>query len=61
MSEHNKTYSAAETAAILGIAKSTITTAVRENRAGHLHAIRVGKALRFPKNVIDALAVPEVA
>lgn len=59
--DNTRTYSAAETSQILGIAKSTITTAVRENRAPHLHAIRVGKALRFPKNVIDELAAPEVA
>lgn len=56
-----RTYSAAETSQILGISKSTILAAVRENRAPHLHAVRVGQAVRFPKNVIDNLASPEVA
>ena len=50
-----RTYSAAETAAILGIGKSTLTDHVREGTADHLHPIRVGRTIRFPMNVIDGL------
>ena len=59
--ESTKTYTVPETSAILGVAKSTLYEMVREQRAGHLHPIRVGRTVRFPKNVIDALAAPEVA
>lgn len=61
MSQHTKTYTVPETSAILGIAQSTLYEQVREGRAGHLHPIRLGRTTRFPKNVIDSLAAPEVA
>ena len=51
-----RTYSAAETARILGIGKSTLTDHVRKGTAKHLRPIRVGDALRFPMAVIDDLA-----
>ncbi|WP_288858172.1 helix-turn-helix domain-containing protein [uncultured Corynebacterium sp.] len=54
-----RTYSAAETAAILGISKSTICKWVRLGEAEQLKPIKVGEALRFPRVVIDALA-PEL-
>lgn len=50
-----RTYSAAETAAILGIGKATLTDHVRAGTAGHLNPIRVGRTLRFPKATIDGL------
>lgn len=59
--DSSRTYTVAEVSAILGIAQSTIYEMVRESRAGHLYPIRVGRAVRFPKNVIDNLAAPEVA
>lgn len=52
----SRTYSAAETAAILGIGKSTLHDHVRAGTADHLHPIRVGTTTRFPKATIDALA-----
>lgn len=55
-----RTYSAAETAAILGIGKSTLHDHVRNGTASHLHPVQVGQAVRFPKAIIDQLA-PEVA
>ena len=51
-----RTYSAAETAAILGIGKSTLHDHVRAGKVDHLHPIRVGTVTRFPKATIDALA-----
>lgn len=51
-----RTYSVAETAAILGIGKSTLHDHVRAGTADHLHPVRVGSTLRFPKNIIDNLA-----
>ena len=51
-----RTYSAAETAAILGIGKSTLHDHVRAGTANHLHPIKLGRATRFPKATIDALA-----
>lgn len=51
-----RTYSAREAADILGIGKSTIHDHVRNGTAAHLHPVRVGQAVRFPKTVIDALA-----
>lgn len=51
-----RTYSAAETAAILGIGKSTLHDHVRAGTAKHLNPIKLGRATRFPKTTIDALA-----
>lgn len=51
-----RTYSAAETAAILGIGKSTLHDHVRAGTAKHLHPFRLGTVTRFPKATIDALA-----
>lgn len=51
-----RTYSAAETAAILGIGKSTLHDHVRAGTANHLHPIKLGRATRFPKTTIDKLA-----
>lgn len=51
-----RTYSAAETAQILGIGKSTLHDHVRAGTANHLHPVKVGRATRFPMSVIDALA-----
>lgn len=51
-----RTYSAAETAAILGIGKSTLHDHVRAGTANHLHPIKLGRATRFPKATIDKLA-----
>lgn len=51
-----RTYSAAETAQILGIGKSTLHDHVRAGTADHLHPVTVGRATRFPMSVIDALA-----
>lgn len=51
-----RTYSAAETAEILGFGKSTLLEHVREGKAAHLHPVRLGRAVRFPMNVVDQLA-----
>ena len=51
-----RTYSAAETAAILGIGKSTLHDHVRAGTANHLHPIKLGRATRFPKAIVDKLA-----
>jgi len=51
-----RTYSAAETAAILGFGKTTLLEHVRTGRADHLHPVRLGRAIRFPKATIDAIA-----
>lgn len=59
--QSTKTYTVPETSAILGVPQSTLYEQVREGRAGHLHPIRVGRTTRFPKNIIDSLAAPEVA
>lgn len=53
-----RTYSAAETAEIIGISKSTICKWVRDGKADQLAPIKVGHALRFPRAVIDRLAPP---
>lgn len=50
------TYSAAETAAILGFGKSTLLEHVAKGTADHLKPIRLGRAIRFPKTTIDQLA-----
>lgn len=50
-----RTYTAAETAAILGIGKSTLHDHVRAGTANHLHPVRVGTTVRFPRTVIDNL------
>lgn len=50
-----RTYSAADTALILGIGKSTLLDNVKRGSAKHLRAIRVGNTVRFPRVVIDAL------
>lgn len=50
-----RTYSAQETATILGIGKSTLLEHVNKGTANHLRAIRLGSAVRFPMAVIDAL------
>lgn len=50
-----RTYSAADTALILGIGKSTLLDNVNRGSAKHLRAIRVGNTVRFPRVVIDAL------
>ena len=52
-----RTYSAAETATILGIGKSTLLDNVNRGSANHLRAIRVGNTVRFPRAVIDDLTV----
>lgn len=59
--DSSMTYSAADTARILGFSKSGLLKAVREGRAGHLCPVHIGNRTRFPKNVIDRLACPEVA
>lgn len=51
-----RTYSLAETAAILGFGRSTLQDHVRNGSAGHLHPVKLGRATRFPKATIDALA-----
>ncbi|MBA1835424.1 helix-turn-helix domain-containing protein [Corynebacterium wankanglinii] len=50
-----RTYSAADTALILGIGKSTLLENVNRGDADHLRAIRVGTTIRFPIAVIDGL------
>ena len=50
-----RTYSAADTALILGIGKSTLLENVNRGEADHLRAIRVGSTIRFPIAVIDEL------
>lgn len=50
-----RTYSAADTALILGIGKSTLLENVNRGDADHLRAIRVGTTIRFPIAVIDEL------
>ena len=50
-----RTYSASDTAMILGIGKSTLLDNVNRGSAKHLRAIRVGNTVRFPRVVIDAL------
>lgn len=56
-----RTYSAAETAEILGISKSTICKWAREGKAQQLAPIKLGTAIRFPRAVIDQLAPKETA
>lgn len=56
-----RTYSAAETADILGISKSTICKWAREGKADQLAPIKLGTAIRFPRAVIDQLAPKETA
>lgn len=51
-----RTYSAQETADILGISKSTICKWAREGKAQQLAPIKLGAAIRFPRAVIDQLA-----
>lgn len=51
-----RTYSLAETAAILGFGRSTLQDHVRKGSAGHLHPVKLGRSTRFPKATIDALA-----
>ena len=51
-----RTYSVAETAAILGIGKSTLHDHIRAGKVNYLHPIRVGTVTRFPKATINALA-----
>lgn len=51
-----RTYSAQETADILGISKSTICKWAREGKAQQLAPIKLGTAIRFPRAVIDQLA-----
>ena len=55
-----RTYSAQETAEILGISKSTICKWAREGKAQQLAPIKLGTAIRFPRVVIDQLAPKEV-
>ena len=55
-----RTYSAQETADILGISKSTICKWAREGKAQQLAPIKLGTAIRFPRAVIDQLAPKEV-
>lgn len=50
-----RTYSARETAEIIGVPYSTLTEMVREGRVDHLRPIRVGRQTRFPKVHIDRL------
>lgn len=50
-----RTYTARETAQLLGIGHSTLTQAVREGRADHLEPIRVGETMRFPRRLIDQI------
>lgn len=52
----SRTYSLAETAAILGFGRSTLQDHVRNGSAGHLHPVKLGRTTRFPKATIDALA-----
>ena len=56
-----RTYSAQETADILGISKSTLLKAVRDGEATDLHPIRVKTVVRFPRIVVDQLAPEEAA
>lgn len=56
-----RTYSAQETADILGISKSTICKWAREGKADQLAPIKLGTAIRFPRAVIDQLAPKETA
>ena len=58
---NSRTYSAQETAEILGIGKSTITKWVREGKAQQLAPIKLGTAIRFPRTIIDQLAPKETA
>ena len=51
-----QTYSAAEAAAILGFGRSTLLDHVRNGSAAHLRPVRLGRAVRFPKATIDAIA-----
>lgn len=50
-----KTYTARETAALLGIGHTTLCRHVREGTADHLRPIRVGQTIRFPRAHIDRL------
>lgn len=52
-----RTYSARETATLIGIGYSTLCQAVREGRADHLKPIRVGETMRFPRYHIDAITL----
>lgn len=56
-----RTYSAQETAGILGISKSTVCKWAREGKAQQLAPIKLGTAIRFPRAVIDQLAPKETA
>lgn len=50
-----RTYSVRETAALLGIGKTTLYEHTKNGTVPHLNPIRVGTTTRFPKDTIDAL------
>lgn len=50
------TYSASEAAAVLGFSRAAVYL-----RADELRAIRLGRAVRFPRAFIDALSRGEVS
>lgn len=50
-----RTYSVRETAALLGIGKTTLYEHTKNGTVPHLNPIRVGTATRFPKETIDGL------
>lgn len=58
---HCRTYSAAETARILGVGRTTIFDNAHAGKLEHLRPLWVGTRLRFPKDVIDRVAAGEVA
>ena len=54
-----RTMTVPQVAEALGIPKSTLYQAIRENRADHLHPIRIGNTTRIPTSVVDRLTNPK--
>ena len=54
-----RTMTVPQAAEALGIPASTLYQAIRENRAKHLHPIRIGNTPRIPTSVVDRLANPK--
>ena len=54
-----RTMTVPQAAEALGIPASTLYQAIRENRAAHLHPIRIGNTTRIPTSVVDRLTNPK--
>ena len=55
MNYTRQTLTPQEVADLLGIGKSTLLRAVKNDAAAHLRPIRIGGTIRFPRATIDQL------